>query len=170
MAKTCPKGQILRVGYKRGGYYRKPYTRKDGTKVKGAWIGKSEVGEACVPDTGLPHKTPASRKVLPKLKKGELGKYGYKDVKNLSTKKRREALEEAVRDAGYATIIRRLNAVANYTVNSDPKAHSIYRSDMKWIQDNLCLEYSLRPGRCAKKASKKSSKESPKKASKKSSI
>ena len=122
MPAACPRGKIRRVGY----------TRKDGTKVK----------STCVRDTGLPGKTPASRKVLPKPVAGNLKKFGYGDVKNTSAAVRHAALLKGVKAAGYATIIRRVNLVANYNKRTSPRVHRIMRSDKKWMQKNLADKYS----------------------------
>jgi hypothetical protein len=141
MTTKCPAGTILRKGYTR-----KSYTRSDGTFVKG-----SKVPPKCVKDTGLKGKTPSSKKVLPKPVKGNLGKYGYFNIKSTNASLRRQALTKGVKKEGYATIIRRVNLIANYNKNTDPKAHAIMKSDIKWIQNNL-YNYSKA---AAKKTSKK---------------
>lgn len=139
---SCPKGKIRR----------KSYTRQDGTYVR----------STCVPDKGKPGKTRASNKVLPKPIPGELSKYGYSNIKNTLAGKRRKALTRAVKDAGYATIVRRVNLIANYNKLSNPRVHKIMRSDITWMQKNLAPKYS-------KVALRKSSKKSSRKASRKSS-
>jgi hypothetical protein len=143
MPTKCPKGKILRSAY----------TRKDGTHV----------AATCVPDKGKPGKTPAADKVLPKLKPGMLGQFGYHDVKNLTLKERHAALTKSVQNAGYATTIRRLNAVANYDKLSDPVAHKIFRADMNWVRNNLGSTYSTA---ALREASRKESKKASRKASK----
>ena len=147
MAK-CPKGKILR----------KAYTRKDGTRVK----------STCVPDKGKPGKTAPKNKVLPVPVKGALGKYGYHDIKNMTAAARHAALTKGVQDAGYATIIRRVNLIANYNKNSDPKTHKMMKSDIKWIQKNLCEE-SKSGCKGSRKASRKGSRKTSRKASRKGS-
>lgn len=139
----CPKGQIIRKGY-----WRKGYTKSNGTYVKRVYIKPS-----CVPDKGKPGKTPASKKVLPKPRKNALGKYGYTLSKLAGD--RRVALRKAVDTESYATIIRRINLIANYTKNSDPKSHRKYRLDIAWIQKNLCRKYSKRPKNCNRSARKR---------------
>lgn len=132
MVKSCSKGEILRKGY-----VRKAYTRSDGTFVK-----SKRIAAVCVPDKGKPGKTKASEKVLPKPKKGGLGKYGYHNIKTTGTAKRRAALTSAVKDEGYAPIVRRLNLIANYNKNSDPRVHALMRSDMAWMKKYLAPKYS----------------------------
>jgi len=137
----CSKGEIVRDGYKR-----KAYTRSDGVRVRATYVPAS-----CVPDKGKPGKTPKSKKVLPKPVKGNLSKYGYSDVKNTSAAIRHAALKRAVKDAGYATIVRRVNLVANYNKFSNPRVHDIMRRDIRWMQRNLAPLYSKRAERKSSK-------------------
>jgi hypothetical protein len=132
MPAKCPKGKILRVEYTR-----KSYTRADGTFVQG-----STVKAGCVPDKGKPGKTPLSRKILPKPTPGSLSKFGYHDVKHTLAAQRHGALTKAVQDAGYATIVRRVNLIANYNKFSDPTTHKIMRGDIAWMQKNLAPKFS----------------------------
>lgn len=152
MVKSCPRSEILRKGY-----VRKAYTKANGTVVK-----SKRVAATCVPDKGKPGKTPNSKKVLPKPKKGGLGKYGYSNIKTAGAVKRRAALKKAVQDEGYAPVVRRLNLISNYNKNSDPFAHRLIRSDMAWMKKDLAPIYS-------KSMSNKPSKKIYKKASKKAS-
>jgi len=117
----CKKGEIVRSAY----------TRKDGTRVRAT----------CVKDRGAPGKTPASKRVLPKPVKGSLGKYGYSNIKGTSAIDRRNALIDAVRGEGYATIIRRLNLLSNYNKNNE-QVYNILQSDIRWMQNNLEKQYS----------------------------
>lgn len=134
MISKCPSGKIRRVGY----------VRKDGVRV----------ASTCVPDKGKPGKTSASRKVLPKPVSGNLSMFGYSNVKNTPAEQRRKALTRAVKSAGYATIIKRINLIANYNKLSNPHVHQIMRNDIKWMQKNLAGKYSKTATR---KVSKKSS-------------
>lgn len=131
MPAKCPPGKIRR----------RAYVRQDGTRV----------ASTCVPDKGLPGKTPAKRKVLPKPTAGNLSKYGYDDVKHTPAAQRRAALTKGVKDAGYATIIRRVNLIANYNKRSDPRTHQIMRSDIAWMQKNLAGKFSKSAYRKARK-------------------
>lgn len=131
----CPRGMIVRKGGKV-----KSFTRASGIKVR-----SSRRRSACTPSKGrfYPGRAPASARILPKPVKGNLGKYGYANVKNKAAGKRHTALMKGVRDAGYATIVRRLNLIANFTKTSDPVANRIYRSDIKWLQTNAKKRYSV---------------------------
>ena len=153
----CPKGKILRSAYKR-----KAYTRADGTRVKAV-----HVKAGCVPDKGKPGKTPAKAKVLPKPTPGALSKYGYYNVKRTLAAARHKELTKAVKDAGYATIIRRVNLVANYNKLSDPRTHKVMRSDIAWMQKNLAPLYSKTAKRASKRVSKRVSKRTSKPTTKK---
>lgn len=133
MAKSCPPGKIRRKGSKV-----KSYTRKDGTKVKG-----SKRGSVCVPDKGKKDKTPASKKVLPKLEKGGLGKYGLKNLESMKVSDRMKGYEKAIKKEGYAPVVRRLNVLANYTKTSNPKFHKLIKADMLRIKKKLAPIYSL---------------------------
>lgn len=140
MVASCPQGKIRR----------RAYTRKDGTYIK----------STCVIDKGKPGKTPKNKRVLPKPTPGSLGKYGYHDVKHTPAEIRRKALTKAVKDAGYATIIRRVNLIANYSKTSDPQLYKRMRSDIAWMQKNLKNKYSAeakRSRKTSRKASRKSS-------------
>ncbi len=110
---------------------RRSYTRRvTGKRVK----------STCVPDKGRPGKTPKSKRVLPKLTPGKLGKYGYHDVKHKSAASRRVALTNATKEEGYAPIIRRLNVIRTYNKNSE--LFDLYNSDLKWMQRHLKPIYS----------------------------
>ena len=86
---------------------------------------------ACIKDRGLPGKG----KRLFVLRKGTLGKYGYKTKFTVS--QRREALRKAVVGESYATVVRKLNAVATLQRNTNPRVYKILRDDMAWVQKNL---------------------------------
>lgn len=124
-SKKCPVGKIRRKES-----YVEPYTRADGTRVKGHYR-KS----VCVEDRGKPGKTPKSKRVLPQPKKNGLSKYGYSTKKIMND--RREALRKAVRSEGYAYVIRRLNLLANFNENQNPRVANTMRRDISWIQSNL---------------------------------
>ena len=147
MEKQCEPGYVVR----KGGAV-KSYTKKNGTHVK-----ETVRGDACVPDKGKKGKTPESKKVLPKLKEEGLGKYGLKDLQHMKVSDRMIGYEKAIKAEGYAPIVKRLNVLANYTKNSNPKFHELLKKDMERIKKKLS-EYSL-------SESKKSSKRNSKKAS-----
>lgn len=120
MTIRCPNGHIVRKSYTR--------KTKSGKTVR--------VPATCVKDKGRKGKTPKSQRVLPKLKKGGLGKYGYSNVKNLAAGVRRKALEKGIKKEGYAPIVRRLNVIRTYNKNN-LQLFKIFDSDMKWIQRHM---------------------------------
>ena len=65
------------------------------------------------------------------LKSGDLSRYGYSAY--ASTRTKIKALTKALRKYGYAPVIRKLNVLANLSVNK-PKLHRIYRKDLKLAQ------------------------------------
>lgn len=111
MARVCPKGKILR----------KAYTKKSGIRV----------AAGCIKDLGKPGKG----KRLFRLRKGTLGKYGYKTKFN--TIDRHEALRKAVVGESYSTVVKKLNAVAILQRRTNPNVYNILRRDMEWVQKNL---------------------------------
>jgi len=119
----CPNGKILRKGY----------TRKDGTYVS----------PSCVKDMGKPGKTKPSQKVLPRPTSGGLSQYGYEDIRHKTARQRHQSLTKAVQKDGYATIVRRLNLLANYNKNTTPSLHEIMRRDLAWMKKELYSKYSI---------------------------
>ena len=147
---ACGRSQILR----------KAYTRRDGTRVKAV----------CVKNKGLPGRTIASAKVLPKLKVGKLTRYGY--YTDLSAKARLASLSKSVRGVGYATTIRRVVAIRNYSEHN-PKLLKIYETDIKNLQKkyrNKRMKFRVnskrrRPQKSSRRRRKKSSRRRSKKSS-----
>lgn len=108
MARRCPRGQVLR----------KAYTKKSGTRVTAR----------CIKDRGAPGKG----KKLFTLRRGTLGKYGYKT--SFSDQVRRQALNRAVSGESYAAVVRKLNAVSILQRRTNPRVYKILRSDMEYLQ------------------------------------
>jgi len=50
---------------------------------------------------------------------------------------RHDALRKAVEANGSGEVIKRLNAIANVTENSQPTNSRIYREDENWVRQNL---------------------------------
>lgn len=111
MKKICPLGKIERKGY----------TTKKGTKVL----------STCVKDMRPPGKTPLNKKVLPKLKEGYLGKYGY-SLSNSSTK-REESLLKAMKKEGELEVLRHVVVLRTYMKNEPLKFNKLDK-DVKFIQ------------------------------------
>jgi len=70
-----------------------------------------------------------------KLKKGELKKYGYSDVKNLSSTRRHIALKSAIKEYGVLSVFRKINVLCIFFKNNS-KFSKIFESDKKWIYRN----------------------------------
>jgi len=125
-----PKGYITRSAYTKKAYVRKAYTRKNGTRVKAAKIKATRVRRTLVPDKGLPGKTPKSKRVLPKLKKGTLSVYGYQIKKNSLA--RRRAILKMMRRKGGLVTLRHLVVLRSYNKNST--LYSRLNTDVKFAQ------------------------------------
>ena len=119
--KNCPKGYIIRNSYTR--------------TLKGK---KINVLAKCIKSRGLPGKTSDRYKGVNKgigpLKKGELSKYGYTQVKKLSKIKRHRYLNSAVKEYGTPRILKKLGAVKTYQKNKSPEVSRILYDNMKWIR------------------------------------
>lgn len=87
-------------------------------------------------------KKPAVKK-LPKivLKKGELGKYGYKDVKTLTLKKRREALDKAINEYGAQKVLKKLGLIKTYQKNKNPVLIKKLMDNMKWSRKKFDSQF-----------------------------
>ncbi len=123
----CPEGMIMRDGY-----YRHSYDKKSGTHIKGKYV-----KEGCVKNMGKPGKTVKEGKVIPKLKEGTLRKFGYHT--DLSEQERLDALLKAVKEMGYADVIRKINAVRTLS-KANLQLYKIYTTDIenlqKWRAEN----------------------------------
>ena len=118
---TCKKGFILR-----NKYTRKSYKTKNGKTIK-----KTIVQASCIKDRGLPGKG----KKLFTLKKGELGKFGYKLSKK--AEERRKSLKNSNKCIDKNTLIKKLNALSILQKNTNPVNSRKAKYDMRWVQKNL---------------------------------
>lgn len=76
-----------------------------------------------------------SRKNIIVIKnKGDLTKYGYKNVRKLSRKKRHESLDKAVKKYGRVTVMRKLGAIRALHYNKDRQLSNKFYSDLKYVQ------------------------------------
>ena len=119
----CPNGYIVRKSYVR-------ILSKTGKRVY--------VSASCIPDVGNPGKR--IQPGIGPLRKGELAKFGYTEVKNLTEKERRKALEKAVKQFGSLSVWRKLNAIYVYTKNTNPIVSDIYNEDRIWIKNTYGLK------------------------------
>lgn len=111
--KRCPKGEILRKGYRRKGYTR------NGTRVEPTYV-----PPACVPDKGAPGKGP---KTLPKPEKGSLKGWHADEAAS----KRRRALRKWVRKTNCRETIRKLTLLRN--ISTDRETDRAAKSDAEWL-------------------------------------
>ena len=119
---NCPAGYIKRNSYVRL------------TRGK-----RSHVPEQCIKDRGLPGKGYKDGGIGP-LRKGELSKFGYMHVSELSVRKRRIALRLAIAEYGSLGVWRKLNAVAVYTKHTSPRVSRIFKEDMAWIRSEFGIK------------------------------
>tara|TARA_B100000676_G_C17964485_1_gene779509 strand:- start:793 stop:1155 length:363 start_codon:yes stop_codon:yes gene_type:complete len=90
---------------------------------------------------------PVSARRIGSLKKGELTKYGYVNVVNMTKLARHRALMRAMRGiarekgvslyAAGITLVRKLNAVYVYTRRTNPNSSEIFLRDRKWVSDSI---------------------------------
>lgn len=108
----CPDGYILRKGY----------TDSRGRKYK----------PTCIKDRGNPGKGPVK---IPPPKKGKLSQYGYENVKGLTIKERRKAIDKAMKNHNHTTIVRDLHAIATLNKNTNPRLSKMIRNDAQWASE-----------------------------------
>tara|TARA_Y100000590_G_C15230959_1_gene830086 strand:+ start:41 stop:544 length:504 start_codon:yes stop_codon:yes gene_type:complete len=83
-------------------------------------------------------------KVFFKLKKGELTKYGYKKVINMTKRARRISLNKAAKKYKKLSLFRKLNALYVLHKNKNKKLASIFLQDRNYIRkkymnnENIC--------------------------------
>ena len=74
------------------------------------------------------------------LRKGELAKYGYQHVVDLTVAQRKTALRKAIEAFGPLGVWRKLNAVAVYTKHTAPKSSRVFKEDMNWIRTEFGIK------------------------------
>lgn len=105
----CPRGQVKRRGY---------ITKKGRV-----------VGASCIENKGKPGKGP--RAII--LKKGAMSKYGYNNIDKKTATERRAALKKAVKADGPVEVIRRLIALSNLKMRTNPTFSKKVKSDQEWV-------------------------------------
>jgi len=124
--KSCPKGYILREGYKRESY--KSHSKKgEPIKIKESWTKP----ECIKSQTG---KSEKGKKLITIIEKDVLGKYGYDDVKLLSPSERRRALRKAIKEIKPLSVYRRLVALSTLNKGKDKPLSKILKEDSEWIK------------------------------------
>ena len=89
----------------------------------------------------MPLRTQKNKVRIPQLKKGLLGKHGYKNVKNLSLYKRHNALKSAEKEYGPRGILLKLGAVKTLHKRKNPRLSNIYHDDMKWVRKKYTKKF-----------------------------
>ena len=69
------------------------------------------------------------------LKKGDLSKFGYDKVKDMTASDRHAALSKAVAASNPLSIFRKLNALSVYLRKSSPAASAIFLMDRNWVRE-----------------------------------
>ncbi len=149
-SKKCPKGYIMREGYKRASYKSHSKSGKK-TSVKANWTAPS-----CI--KSVTGKSEKGAKLITIIDKDVLGKYGYNNVKAMTKSERHTALRKAIQANKPLSIYRRIIAIATLNKNKSKSLYKILREDADWIKTQT--EYIV------KSASKKNSKSRSKKNSK----
>jgi len=139
---SCPKGEILRKGYKRGAY-----TRENGT-----YVHSTIVPPDCVKNQGKPGKGPKLIKINPV--DHILSDQGYDKVKDLSLDERHRALKKVITVVGkyygkrqaLIYIIKALNARYILTKNTSPESSKVFKEDRNWASGLLKEWKEKHPG------------------------
>jgi hypothetical protein len=92
------------------------------------------VKSACIPDVGAPGKGLASGPGIGPLRSGNLSKFGYDNVTDLSAGRRHLALARATAEYGALSVFRKLNAVYVYTRRTAPASSRTFKADRDWIK------------------------------------
>jgi len=74
------------------------------------------------------------------LRKGEMSKYGYVGVKELSRKGRRAALAKAVTSLGSLSVWKKINVLYVFFKNTDPELSDKFNEDKNWIKNTYGLK------------------------------
>ena len=114
---------------------RKGYTRKNGTIVKQKCIKKRS-----------PNKVKKSiikkfKPMILSLKKGQLKKYGYKNIKTLGVRKRRQSLAKAINNYGTKNVFRKLGAVKTLHKNKNVSLANKYLNNMVWLRKKFDKDF-----------------------------
>jgi hypothetical protein len=114
----CPAGKIRRNPYARIRKGRRTF-----------------VPASCITNVGAPGKGLASGAPgIGPLRQGNLKRFGYSDVRAMSTGRRHLALAAAVHKYGALTVWRKLNAIYIYTRRTAPTSSAIFKADRDWIK------------------------------------
>ncbi len=115
--KKCPKGKIL-----------------------------NQKTNRCILDRSSKKKTVVDKPTQPKfkkivLKKGELGKHGYKDIKTLKVRKRRKSLNNAITEYGAPKILKKVGLLKTFQKNKSPEVSKLLMDNMKWMRKKYDAQF-----------------------------
>jgi len=128
----------------RKGHYR---TRKDGTQiyVKPMQVRKTRRRTSSITKQTYPRYIRASmirtqRRLFGNdYWKTSLGRYGYKNIKNKTTRQRHIALANASRKLGYKVVLERMKKTVKYMRNKNSKRKTrvfdILKNDYEWLNN-----------------------------------
>jgi|UniRef100_A0A6C0D054 hypothetical protein len=105
---------------KRGFIMRKSYSKKSRTPIK----------RSCVRSKRLRSRRIKPLKVIPILRSGSLGKYGY--AVHETERSRHIALKKALRKYGFSSVIKKLNTVRILSKNTNS---IIYKRDIRYLEN-----------------------------------
>jgi hypothetical protein len=112
--RRCPRGTIRRRAYR----------KRSGITVKAS----------CIRDVGAPGKGLASGPGIGPLRSGDLSRFGYDNVVDMSAPRRHLALARATSAYGALSVFRKLNAVYVYTRRTSPASSRIFKADRDWVK------------------------------------
>jgi len=102
------------------------------------------VAANCIKNVGNPGKGLSSGAPgIGPLRKGDLSRFGYDHITNMTTDARRTALAAAVKAYGSLTLWRKLNALYVYTRNTSPASSAIFKADRDWIREHYGIAASV---------------------------
>ena len=148
-----------RLKCKSGETLRKAYTRKNGTKVKQNCVKKrshnkvkktnkankvNKVNKANKANKANKVKKSIIKKFKPmilSLKKNELKKYGYKNIKTLGIRKRRQSLAKAINNYGAKKVFRKLGIVKTLHKNKNVDLAKKYLNNMVWLRKKFDKDF-----------------------------
>ena len=86
-------------------------------------------------------KKRSKKVIIPISKKHELGKYGYKNVKSLGVRKRRQALTKAVKKYKAKKVLSKLGAIRTLNKNKDKDLSLKYLNNMVWLRKKFDKDF-----------------------------
>ena len=75
------------------------------------------------------------------LKKGELGKHGYKEIKTLKVRKRHKALDNAITEYGAPKILKKVGLLKTFQKNKSPDVSKLLMDNMKWVRKKYDTQF-----------------------------